>query len=333
MKTRRKLRTAPALVGLLLLLAPFAKANAQTNVCARLLENLVLPVELIECLGLSPVCLAVPHCCVPGACLVDPVCASLKIISSVNKVVQRGELYCDFSPDELVDRWLKGQVELTAEVLTGGLLGSVYEVLDANIAVLEAGSRPPLESTKLELRELVAPLYDHGDRGYSFGDIDSVTLVPASFGNAALYLRDAAGVTVSNVVILKDEHYQALFNAGTSLDDFQWNRTPDWSYALALDVLSHELVHVAQFRRYGKDTFRTNYLVDYLAGGAGDVGYQRSVYEKEAYEFEAELAQAAGGPYCEYARLILQGHSEIAWPACHPYGPWLSSIFAALCSD
>ena len=103
-----------------------------------------------------------------------------------------------------------------------------------------------------------------------------------------------------------------------------------------LEDLSHALVHVAQFRRYGPRAMLA-LLMDRLSHSAeGRAHYDASSYEFEALDFERQLVEATGGRYCEESRFperALKSEFRLASWQCHPYGPWLASIFAALSSN
>jgi len=67
----------------------------------------------------------------------------------------------------------------------------------------------------------------------------------------------------------------------------------DHDETIPMQLLAHEVAHVAQFERDGVATFLTRYLVDYLTGlalGRGD----RQAYRDIAYEQEArQVAEMA----------------------------------------
>lgn len=325
--TRHSARSiaAAAFIALSAILATPDRANAQTNICGTLLQDLVLPVSSIKCVDYSLICVATPQCCIPGACLVDPLCVTMKVATETMELFSQGEIYCDFSPQDAVDRWLRREVLLGVDLLTGPpLLDTLLAVVDANIAALSAGSRPLSDSTKAELRKLAAPL--SGDGSYSSGDIERVRFVPASYGNAAMFLRDKVGITLGDLVVLRDDLFQALFDAASTLESFQWDASwgrwgrPGLGYAIALSVAAHELIHVAQYRRYGANEFRTTYIIDALVND-----YDGSAYEAEAYQFQADIGMASSGPFCELAPRILVGMPQLsgyAWRECPPYPEW-----------
>ena len=57
-------------------------------------------------------------------------------------------------------------------------------------------------------------------------------------------------------------------------------------------LISHELVHVKQIRKYGWLRFYLSYLLEYLSyrvrGDSGNVAYNRISYEKEAYQLQEQ---------------------------------------------
>jgi hypothetical protein len=269
---------------------------SQTNVCGELLVDLVLPFKTLQCLDFSPVCIFLPHCCIPGLCLTDPLCAALKTVEDVLKPVAAGTAYCEFSPEEAVRRWFQNQVYLDWNVLTGPLYDTVQAFIDMHVTALTIGSRPLSEKTKRELWALAAPINQNGGYGYSYDDIEQVRIVPASYGSASMFMGDAPGMTLDNLVVLPDDKYAALFDPANSLHNFElagYASPSNTNYAKALSTLSHELVHVAQFRRDGKPT-RLDTVIFYLA-----FGYYGSPKEGEAFWFQADIATARKGHYCD----------------------------------
>lgn len=71
------------------------------------------------------------------------------------------------------------------------------------------------------------------------------------------------------------------------------------SYGLALSTLVHELVHVKQYRVLGTDTFLLNYSIKNAPFVSS--GYGRGPYEREAYNFSADIFEVHGGHLCQSA--------------------------------
>lgn len=313
-------KTAARVLGILLgliLVSSHQPTLAQTNACAVLVRETVVPVQ--ECATADATCIAFPQCCVPGACFVNPECFFLKILK---KTISAGDVYCDFSADEFVDQMLTRNIANLANLVGAGLPSEIIVALDAHSQLVAAKGKPFPEPAKNVLRDLITPYYDSGQTGYSYEDIADARIISSSDGDANLWFSfspTAYAMTIGPVIVFRDDVYRQLSGTG-SLESIQRGyATPE--YAQAIETAVHELVHYAQFRRYGSDVFRTNYVLDYLAGGTE--GYERNRYEREAYAFSAILSRSHGGWYCEDNR----GHHEasinkhylgIIYGACTP---------------
>jgi hypothetical protein len=278
-----------------------AKAHAASgNICGELLQALTLPVttEIRNCNSCGWL---TPHCCLPEACMVSPDCFT---ISTTKKMVSlaAGTKYCDFSPKEAWDRFAADQISLSVDLLLPGLPDAFMAALDANIAALESVQSTLPGQTVQALKDLARPLCQSNNSSWCDNEANAVRVLRASVGNANWYLRGYDAVTVSDLVIMRNDHFDAIMNTSArSLSDMQSGKSRTL-YMEAVESLTHELAHVAQFHRYGKNTYRTNYLLDMLFRGKGSTseGYERSKYEKEAYGQEAKVSQSAGGLYCEF---------------------------------
>src|SRR5262249_37398126 len=103
--------------------------------------------------------------------------------------------------------------------------------------------------------------------------------------------------------------------------------TPE--YASAVSVMIHELVHVKQFRVLGQDAF----LLNYLAKNAPLLtdGYGHDAYEREAYNFTADILELHGGELCartagEMEQLNRKYDLGRGPVQCMPYIAWMIPI-------
>jgi hypothetical protein len=241
--------------------------------------------------------------------------------------VSKDSTYCDFTPQNLWERFKARQVEIAGSALTGGLGEVFMGLMDADIAALNAGYGQSVpQGTARALRALLEGVAEVHDYGYSNGEVEQLRLIRKSAPGASVYLLSAPAVTVArNVVILQEDIYDATFAGGAwDLEDVQWKRATS-EYIGALRTLSHELVHAAQFKRLGANPFRSSYLLDVaLKSGGNDIDvHKSSVYEREAMTFAASLAQGVGGPFCEETEadqkeIIATYELGINWHPCEP---------------
>lgn len=278
------------------------------NVCEILLEDLIIPAitaDVDECLDFDFLeCAAAtaaghPDCCIPGACLLDPFCYfTHPVVVVAEQIYHAGDLYCAFrSPREYLEKILNGTIN-TAEqwaafIQTGGLTG----LLDFDVTVMaNAGSVAPSNARQL-IRDLTAPIYNGGATGFSYDDMDNVTIVSSDFPTAGLYLPGArSAITLGPVIVLNATLYDALFsssNSGVTYSDFLTNNAVCQTYIAAVDVLIHELVHVHQYAEIGRYNFYTQYLGSALVNEYGDIGF-----EEEAFDYHIDLSDLQGGNYC-----------------------------------
>jgi hypothetical protein len=148
-------------LGLALAAATLALSSAEahatsTNICGELLQALVLPVtsEVRNCNSCG---LFTPHCCLPGACMVDAGCFTISVTKKMVSVAA-GSMYCDFSPKDAWDRFVADQIALSADLLLAGLPDAFMAALDANIAALESVQKTLPAQTVQALRDLSRPL-------------------------------------------------------------------------------------------------------------------------------------------------------------------------------
>ena len=86
----------------------------------------------------------------------------------------------------------------------------------------------PLDSGRYRLngtiRDLMAPVYDGGQTGFTHDDLDDVRIVSSDFPTAGLYLPgERTAITLGPVIVLLPNLYEALFassNNGVTYSDF-----------------------------------------------------------------------------------------------------------------
>jgi hypothetical protein len=317
MRTRRKGRSWWVIAcGLVAITIASTASASELDVCVHVLETFTSPLNEYNCgswgnpLTLDPpdaICFVNPLCCTPGVCKVTPVCGIAKVIT---ETIQEGDEHCfkGISAEELWQRWKDRQIAFGVDLLPCAvnlLLCGVPEALlpfvKADIALIDAdGNHLPGHLQEL-LKEIIAPVYDYGNSGFGYTDIQNVKIINHSRNfNTELWLPDGmAAITLGSVVIVNDAYYHQLMdpaNAYTLTALRMGRSTPD--YASALSVMIHELVHVKQYRVLGQDTF----ILNYLAKNAPLItdGYGYDAYESEAYHFTADMLELHGGKLCEW---------------------------------
>lgn len=283
-----------------------SNASAQSvnlNVCEKLVEDLFIPPtfeELRTCKTPSnffkklAYCSALPGCCLPGMCLVDPICFTARQIQTAAGYWKyRGDTYCsmqDVTPRELLNKILMDQVVNAADLLTGGLYDQVRNLAEGDMDVIYARAHAIPSAWKDYLTAFIAPYYDNGANGYAYGDLDNARIISNRDGTAQWYLKDGMdGITLGNVVILSGDTYDTIMNQPISSSQ---HTQAQWS---ALATIAHEMVHVKQYRTLGRTRFLNEYIMQNLMHG---FAYCQDSFEREAYTFGANMARSWGGEYC-----------------------------------
>ena len=336
------IRNWTPIIVLSLSVALSAPSKADTvNVCAELAERVFVPAyskmekecewSTAECV--TGIALGFPNailCCTDG-CFVDPLCWSWKTVEVVAQWIESDELFCDFSAEQFVEHWLQGHIANMFDLLAAGLPEIILDALEAHIDTIAARGHPFPGHVRTLLKELVEPVYDHGQTGFSYSDIDNIKIISKADEQASWYFTDDYGaVTLGPVVVFTASNYDILVDPENTYtyEDIQYGNVP-WSYLHAIELCAHELVHVAQFRGTGRDEFHLVYLIDYLVNG-----YRNNSFEDEAYSFSAILSLAAGGEYCEatayhHRDKITERGLGIDYDECTP---WEKRTFAAILS-
>jgi hypothetical protein len=274
------------------------------NVCETLIEELIIPPTFEDVLSCDDdACgLFTPDCCVPGLCLLDPLCTIFNPIQITAEIILHpGDVHCSvtLTPQQYLERLVQGRLsdlgDIEALVLTGGLAA----LFDFDTQVLAAAGKSTPGNVQSLIRTLVQPVYDGGDTGFAFSDMEGVKVVSSAMPTAGLYLPgDRLAITLGPVIVIKSDMYDALFsaaNANVTFSDFLTNPSIDPNYIRGVDTLIHEFVHVKQYRLLGQNQFYIQYLTEALGNalGAGPVSF-----EQEAYAFEIGLTELQGGRWC-----------------------------------
>jgi hypothetical protein len=288
-------------------LAPWsaqAEPTLNLNVCEKLVEDLFIPPtfsEMRSCnkpskiAGKIAYCAALPHCCVPGVCLTDPLCYTLKKVQTVEGYWKhRGDIYCStkgITPRDLLTKILMDQIANAADLLTGTTLDLAINVVAADSDSMYYRAKSVPSVWKEYVKALVAPIYDGGASGFNHSDLDGMRIISSSDWNGQMYLQGAANaITLGQLVVVKSSIYDLIMNQTISSSLYDNDRLN------AVEVLIHELVHVKQYRTLG----RTRFLKEYIFQNMLNLfKYCQDSFEKEAYSYGARVAQTWDGPYCK----------------------------------
>lgn len=120
-----------------------APAARNLNVCERLAERLVVPQFAVSCQVPWWAYIFAPHCALPAACTVDPVCKAFEVTVQTGEIVfNAGDLYCDlrsFTPEKVItgirDEVFTDVVKLT----TGGTTSVLFDVANRHLDLLACG--------------------------------------------------------------------------------------------------------------------------------------------------------------------------------------------------
>lgn len=249
------------------------------------------------CIVPNPQCLLLPHCCLPVICKVSPECGIAKIVYKV--IANIGDTHCfdNITAVELYDRWVNRQIALTADLLTGGLLSTFLPLVNGNIDQVAASGSPLPQNVKNLLNQIIEPVYNGGQTGYTYDDVNNIKIVNENKNYLTRFWMQKGAITLGPVIVLTDADYNNLMSAGnvTDLNGLLTAQRPA-AFSDAMMVLLHEMVHVNQYAELGRETFTTNYLLK-NAPLVTD-GYGFCEFEQEAYKFAASTAERLGKNFC-----------------------------------
>jgi hypothetical protein len=289
----------------------FASLTSATevDVCVHVLEDITSPVNEYSCGNASalppdPLCILNFTCCIPQVCKVTPACGLARVV--IETIAKAGDVHCfsGISAEELWQRWKDRQIAFLIDYFTGGIAEVLLPLVKADIAVLALmGDHLPEHQQGL-LKEIIGPVYDYGNTGFGYEDISNIKIINFNRNENTKIWRStrngepAEGLTLGRIIILKEENYNELMNPANkyTLRELLLGAGSD-AYVNALVTIIHELVHVKQHRVLGTDAFILNYLMKTAPVISG--GYGHDPYEREAYNFEADILLRHGDVLCE----------------------------------
>lgn len=256
-----------------------------TNICETLFKELVVPRTEVFCKLEWWQRAIAPHCNIPGACHVDPVCKAFERSRTVTAILNAGDAYCDareMHPEEMIKKIGDGAFSDLTTLTTGGVSSVLYDVANRHIDQLACSGKPLPDAAQRTLKCLRDAVNKEQDTGVLDVDIERNRIVNRSTKTASIYLpEDKTAITLDDVVIYQPLAFERLSNWSKEPTD-ELSEEEIRTIVLAL----HELVHVGQYRRLGKESFLNNYLANVLIHGYGS-----DRFEKEAYGI-GDLARA-----------------------------------------
>jgi hypothetical protein len=290
-------RRATGLAILVALLAPSLRADAEClgleipapkdlNVCRQLVEDLVVPPVVSfkpNCNISGFECLALPHCCLPGACLAFPECVVTdKVIEAAGYIAHAGDVYCgvqEISAEHLVDDIVNNRLPDPVQLATGGADSVLYTHAGAYLDTLECGASELPPNFADAIRIVMGLSGFNG--AFTDADLSRVRILPKRDSGVLNLPKDGYNaITLDSLVFLQDELYDAIMNwqSDTWIDLLAGRLKHEDPQGKALETMTHELVHVRQYRELGREAFLNNYFVDAAANG-----YEQDAFEQEAY--------------------------------------------------
>jgi hypothetical protein len=303
-------------------LAPPAEA-VELNVCEVLVEDLLIPpqtVEVSECTKNWRILLVLPHCVLPS-CKLHPECVITRaVVAAAEQLLHAGDVHCsvrDISPEELFEKWARGAITNTAEILAATLSGGIVPpgflteflgVAQTHFQALAARG----ESLPQPVQDILNAVADRAAllkiNSFTRQDVQSIKIISDADPDADVYLKDWAGaITLGPVIVMKEDHFAALRAATRPTVTLSHMLSGGFSPALtgAIDLLVHEMIHVRQYRKLGVENFIVNYLLETIPRG-----YGKDSFEQEAYTFAATMADIHEGLWCRETRTKHNGFIE-----------------------
>jgi hypothetical protein len=204
-------------------------------------------------------------------------------LTSRRRFTTAGDTYCTFrSPKEYLEKILNGSISDLEQFGAMWTSGGLSLLFDFDIELMKRAGRKAPASTRTLIRALTDATYDGGDTGFSYDDLDSVTIVSSDFPTAGVYLQDSANaITMGEVIILRAKFYDALFGSqsDTTYTEFLSDASVCSMYIGAVTTFMHELVHVKQYRELGRYNFTTQYVASAIAHGYGGIGFEHEAFE------------------------------------------------------
>ena len=284
------------------------------NVCEVLVEDLLIPpqsVEVRECIDNWRLLLVLPHCVLPS-CQLHPECVITRtVVIAAEQLLRTGDVHCsvrDIDPAELFEKWVRGQITNTAEILLGGLPTGLLGIAQAHFAALAARGASLPQPVQAIVNAIAARAALQGLTSFTSQDVRSIKILSEADPDADVYLRDwADAITLGAVIVMKEAFFRPLVEATGPEVTLPHMLSGGLSAALinAIDLLVHEMIHVRQYQDLGTENFMVNYLLETLV-----VGYGNDSFEREAYTFAALMADVHEGIWCSETRAAHTTHIE-----------------------
>lgn len=240
-------------------------APKTTNLCERLVEKLIIPQYSVFCDLPWYAEVFMPHCKLPMACQVDPVCKSFEVTKKIGEVVLNpGQIYCDFRsiPPEKIILGIRDQIYTdTVKLTTGGTSSILFDIANRHIDILSCNGSQLNEKLKGWINCITAKSTVSQNEYFYPIDVNRAISVSKTNPTASLYLRsEFNAITLDDVVIIEDPIFQIIKNWNKNVGDILTETEKN-----ALKLIIHELVHVRQYREMGKETFINLYLTEAVA--------------------------------------------------------------------
>lgn len=244
-------------------------------------------------------CIANPVCCTPG-CLAVPDCVIVRQVERTYDYIRHGDnLHCfqDDAARHLYENWRAGTISFALDSTTGGAFTPIVEFLKVDIETIYNGATSLPSPVQRLLEQLIEPIHDGGHTGYAYQDIVGTRITSEDTRIDTDLWRTQRAITLGKVIILGDNDFNSLVNAGEDISLRQVvEGQPTGNFARALRLLAHEMVHVKQYRVLGETEFLENYVLASFPIVTG--GNEGGRFEREAYRFDAGITELHGGMFC-----------------------------------
>jgi hypothetical protein len=294
------------------------------NICRILLEDLTVFIPTPSCHSCGAECIFLPQCFAPGACLADPSCFFLEFIDQVEQIISAGSVYCsvDLSAEGFLEALIGGRIQNMSEILASGLPLGFDNLYTIYLQILTAKGQNIPANAQAIVADLVSPIYDGGVTGFAFDDMTQVKVVSSDFPTASFFLPTGRpAITLGPVIVMRADVYNVLFdpaNAGATTNQVlnmavsttccnlgfipchanDPTCVQNSYYRNAIDILTHELVHVKQYRVLGQEGFLLSYALSTIAFWATNHAESTNPFENEAYSYESQISELVDGNYC-----------------------------------
>lgn len=257
----------------------------EIDICEEIItEVLIPPIPQVswEC-NYGFHCIALPHCCVPGLCQLDPICgAAQKVIGWTEAATEeRVTFECrveNIDPKTELLNWLRGH----AAALDDAILPFVKDVVRQEINLAKRSSVAIPQSVRDAIDTLTLPHRSAGTSKFRSIDIANARIISGNNALVSEYLREENGfaaITLGDLVVVRDDIFQVLTNARNHATAAQLQAgSANCDFRNAVLVLAHELVHVRQYADLGFDAFINNYLIEALIAGYGTDSFETEAY-------------------------------------------------------